>query len=218
MRRGVTHRQGGQTIVLAAIALVAVVGGLAMVIDTGMFFVIQRQFQSAADAGALAGAWHDPICPNAVGFAPPCIPSPATPVMVGTMVGSPQSCVAPPPVGVAPSCAPCLGPPGVYTACDVALANAESINPLCNGTLRVIVGTGTTLVRPSNVNVLVVFVQCDAGYSFGRILNLTTKTVSASSAAALGNRNATPPACNNGGDMTDLSASAACGYIARLIE
>src|SRR5438874_11464393 len=57
------HRQRGQTIVFAAIAMVAVVGGLAMVVDVGMFLMVQRQLQTAADAGALAGAWHDRICP-----------------------------------------------------------------------------------------------------------------------------------------------------------
>ena len=66
------RRARGQTIVIAAIAMVAVVGAVAMVIDAGMFFVIQRQLQSAADAGALAGAWYDPICLKpAVGCLPP---------------------------------------------------------------------------------------------------------------------------------------------------
>src|SRR5207253_5140984 len=55
-------RQRGQTIVIAAVAMVAIVGGLAMVVDAGMFFVVQRQFQAAADAGALAGAWYGPVC------------------------------------------------------------------------------------------------------------------------------------------------------------
>src|SRR5258707_15382587 len=99
------HRSRGQTIVFAALAMVALVGGLAMVVDTGMFFVIQRDLHSAADAGALAGAWHQPICPNAAGFAPPCLTSPATPLMTGTIVGSPASCTTPPPVGTPASCA-----------------------------------------------------------------------------------------------------------------
>jgi hypothetical protein len=87
------------------------------------------------------------------------------------------------------------------------------------------VSTGTTLNRPTNVNTIVVTLDCDAGYSFGRILGLGTKHISASAAAALGNRNATntptcvnTPVLSNGGDMTDLSPNAPCGYIARLIE
>jgi uncharacterized membrane protein len=47
---------------IAAVTIIAVVGALAMVVDAGIFFVIQRQFQAAADAAALAGAWHKPVC------------------------------------------------------------------------------------------------------------------------------------------------------------
>jgi uncharacterized membrane protein len=201
------HRSPGQTIVFAALAMVALVGGLAMVIDTGMFFVVQRDLHSAADAGALAGAWHDPICPNAVGYAPPCLTSPAAPAMAGT-----------------PPSASCDGTSG-FPSCDVALANANTIKPLCSGVVHATVSTGTTLIRPSNVNTIVVTLECDAGYSFGRILGLGTKHISASAAAALGNRNATntptcinTPVLSNGGDMTNLSANAPCGYVARLIE
>ncbi len=208
------HRSRGQTIVFAAIAMVAVVGGLAMVVDTGIFFVIQRDLHSAADAGALAGAWPNPVCVGG----PPCLPAPATPPMVGTAPWA--SCATAPPVGTLPSCGRCDGTPG-FPSCDVALANANSIKPLCGGVIQATVSVGTTLVRPSNVNTIVVTLECDAGYSFGRILGLGTKHISASAAAAIGNRNATnPPACNNGGDMTDFNPAAIpfCGYIARLIE
>ena len=113
------RRQPGQVLALAALAMVAVVGGLAMVIDTGMFFVIQRQLQSAADAGALAGAWHDPICP--------------------------QSAIG------------CLGPDARVVATQVAQANAETIRSLCPGGITVPTpGTGTQLIRPRNVNTIVV--------------------------------------------------------------
>jgi uncharacterized membrane protein len=205
------HRSRGQTIVFAAIAMVALVGGLAMVVDTGMFFVIQRNFHSAADAGALAGAWHNPICPSASN----CLTSPGVPAMVGTSVGTPPTCTTPPPVGTAPSCAPCDGTPG-FAACDVALANANSVKPLCNGAVHATVAVGTTLVRPSNVNVIVVTVECDAGYSFGRILGLFTKHISASAAAAIGDR-------DTNGDMTDFTSNPVCAVpdqcrIARLIE
>jgi uncharacterized membrane protein len=62
MRHLAGHRSRGQTFSLAAVGMVAVIGALAMVVDAGIFFVIQRQFQSAADAGALAGAWYQPVC------------------------------------------------------------------------------------------------------------------------------------------------------------
>jgi len=203
MRGVIEHRQRGQSIAFAAVAMVAVVGAVAIVIDAGIFFVVQRQLQTAADAGALAGAWHDPICPNAVGYAPPCQPSAAGPPV------DPLDPTAP---------VPCPGVPG-FVACDVAQANANTVAQLCGGSVPPpIIARGTKLIRPANVNTIVVTVQCDAGYSFGRILNLTTKRISASAAAALGNRQATPPLCNDGGDMGNLSALPPCGFIARLID
>jgi len=204
--------------VFAAVAMVAIVGAVAFVIDTGIFFVIQRQFQTAADAGALAGAWHDPICPLAYG--PPCQPSSATPLLVGTVVGSPPSCKMPPsPPGAQPNCAPCAAG---FTACDVALANAQTVSQLCIAPIQVIVATGTSLalIKPK-VNDIVVIVKCDAGYSFGRILNLSSRTLWSSAAAALGNRNTATCPTNpptSGGDITDLSATPPCGWIARLID
>ena len=39
-------------IVIAAVATVALLSALAMVIETGMFFLVQSQFQASADAGA----------------------------------------------------------------------------------------------------------------------------------------------------------------------
>jgi uncharacterized membrane protein len=187
--QSVGRRQRGQTIVLAAVAMVAVVGGLAMVVDAGMFFVIQRQLQTAADAGALAAVWYDPVCPGVYTGAPPngCLTS-RTPVAV---------------------------------AQEVAKANADTIKQLCGGTVvPATVTTGTTLIRPSNVSTVVVTVECEAGYSFGRILNLNRKHLTASAAAALGNRTGTVvgavTTCYS--DMTDLGPGAPCGYIARLID
>ena len=49
------HRQRAQTIGLAAVALIGMVGMLAFVIDAGMLFMAHREAQDAADAAALAG-------------------------------------------------------------------------------------------------------------------------------------------------------------------
>jgi hypothetical protein len=49
------HKQRGQTIALAAVALIAMVGMLAFVIDVGLFMMIRSQLANAADAAALAG-------------------------------------------------------------------------------------------------------------------------------------------------------------------
>lgn len=63
MPAAVCRRARAQALPLAAMAMIAMVGGLAMVVDTGMFLVIQRQLQSAADAAALAAAWYPNVCP-----------------------------------------------------------------------------------------------------------------------------------------------------------
>src|ERR1700716_1171121 len=61
MRR---RRQPAQTFVLAALAMTSMLGAVSMVIDAGVYFVIQRQLQNAADAAALAAVWYDPACPS----------------------------------------------------------------------------------------------------------------------------------------------------------
>lgn len=184
------RRERGQVLVLAAVFMVALVGAMALVIDAGMFLIIQRQFQSAADAGALAGAWHDPICP----------------VPAALCLGPTQSAEA--------------------VAKQVAQVNGDQVADLCGGTVTVTVPTlGTPLNVPAHVNAIVVTVECNAGYSFGRILpGLTTRHISASAAAAVGDRNVptTDPSCNPqataGGDITDFEANPPCGRVARLLD
>src|SRR5439155_27371846 len=58
------RRQPAQTFVIAALAMTSMLGALSMVIDAGVYFVIQRQLQNAADAAALAAVWYDPACPS----------------------------------------------------------------------------------------------------------------------------------------------------------
>jgi hypothetical protein len=155
MRHPMQRRVRAQVFAITAVVMVAMVGALAMVIDAGMFFVIQRNFQSAADAGALAGAWHDPICPS-------------------------------------PGLGCDFSRDAKDVAHDVALANAASMASLCGSPVEVsIPQPGTRINVPANVNVLVVTVQCKAGYSLGRIFNLTPFDISASSAAGIGERTVT---------------------------
>ncbi len=54
------RKQRGQTIALAAVALIAMVGMLAFVIDVGLLMMIRVQLATAADSGALGGimAWN----------------------------------------------------------------------------------------------------------------------------------------------------------------
>jgi uncharacterized membrane protein len=175
--RRLRHRHSGQTLSLAAVFMVALVGGLAMVIDTGMFLVVQRQFQSAADAGALAGAWYYPVCAI------------YDPVDLTRQVG----CHAPP--------GPLGGRHAQDVASEVARANANHLEGLCGEPVEVPTPeTGTTLNLPHDVNAISVTVRCNAGYSFGRILNLKSAKISASAAAAIGFRDAD-------GEMTDMKQS-----------
>ena len=159
------HRRPAQVLPMAAVAMVALVGSLAMVVDTGIFFVIQRQLQSAADAGALAGAWYDPVCPAAAS---------------GCATGS-----------------------AAEVAISVARANAEIIQPLCGGPITVDPPTlgSVKLNLPQNVPTIVVTVHCNASYSFGRILGLTNRPISASAAAAISDRDVN-------GDITNFTTDA----------
>jgi len=45
------------------VALIACIGVLGLVLDVGIFRVIDSEFENAADAAALAAAWYDPVCP-----------------------------------------------------------------------------------------------------------------------------------------------------------
>lgn len=48
--------EGGQIAILAAIVLTALIFAVALVVNTGQFFVVKRAAQGAADAAALASA------------------------------------------------------------------------------------------------------------------------------------------------------------------
>jgi uncharacterized membrane protein len=150
MLRALRHRARAQVFPLTAVVMVAAIGGLAMVVDVGMFFIVQRQFQTAADAGALAGAWYNPVC-------------------------------------VVPAAGCQTSRTATEVAQEVALANANSMRDLCGGVIPPpTVVAGTRINLPARVNAIVVTVECDAGYTFGRILNLSTAHISASSAAIIG--------------------------------
>src|SRR6266851_4935095 len=58
------RRQPAQTFIMAALGMVSMIGALSMVVDAGVYFVLQRQLQNAADAAALAAVWYEPACFN----------------------------------------------------------------------------------------------------------------------------------------------------------
>src|SRR5580658_9942869 len=57
-----SSRQAGQALVFVALGLVVVLAFLGFGIDFGYYRFMQRQLQSAADAGAVAGALEVPAC------------------------------------------------------------------------------------------------------------------------------------------------------------
>lgn len=61
--RAFLRSERGQTMAIYAIAMVALLGTAAMVLDLGMFLGERRQLQNAADGAALAAARHLPASP-----------------------------------------------------------------------------------------------------------------------------------------------------------
>lgn len=49
------------------VAILACIGILGLVLDIGLFRVLDSEFENAADAAALAAAWYPPVCPLAAG-------------------------------------------------------------------------------------------------------------------------------------------------------
>jgi hypothetical protein len=182
-----THRQPAQTFVIAALAMTSMLGALSMVIDAGVYFVIQRQLQNAADAAALAAVWYDPACPS---------PNPAW-VTAGCQLSNPDP--TPPeclqPQNSAYSARPCTA------AVNQVKANWGIALSLCAGPDR---ATGSVPIKitanpglpPSGslnvpqVSPYFVSLECVAPHWFARALPLRSDllyvTINASAAAALG--------------------------------
>ncbi|MBV9895016.1 MAG: hypothetical protein JO020_12670, partial [Chloroflexi bacterium] len=176
-----------QTFVIAALAMTTMLGALSMVVDAGIYFVIQRQLQNAADAAALAAVWYDPACSSTHWSGAGCQPS------------NPNS--------PAPECPPTANLPAGYdpkpctAAAEAMKANWSVALSLCAGPnlpagtpgVGVTIDTYAGLANFSGntvpgVQPYVVTLSCKAPHWFGRVLpgvNLTM-SISASAAAALG--------------------------------
>jgi len=173
------RRQPAQTFVMAALAMVALIGALSMVIDTGVYFVIQRQLQTAADAAALAAVWYVPACFN-------------QPDWLGA------GCQQSPPNPLAAGCPPAANPSDEGPCSQATyqlLANQSVALSLCAGPnlpagtipVQIDAHPGPVLVGPA-VSTYVVSLSCDAPRWFGRILPnvLPTIHIGVSASAALG--------------------------------
>jgi hypothetical protein len=169
---------------IAAVAMVAMLGAVSMVIDAGVYFVIQHQLQNAADAAALDAVWFNPACFGTLpdwqsGGCQRTNPLPP-----------PEQCK--PPNTTTENAAPCTA------AYDEAAANWGIAVSLCNGPSstpgnNVQITAGPGLPPPQTLNVptvtpYVVTLSCDAPHWFARVLPAVSATmhISASASAALG--------------------------------
>ena len=169
------RRQRAQSFVIAALAMTSMLGALSMVIDAGVYFVIQRQLQNLADAAALAAVWYSPACDAANMQDAGCQTSGwGAPPPTCTVVGE-------------------LGPCTISN--EWVQANESAVLSLCAGPNlpagaiepAVDAHMGTALNVPS-LNTWVVTLDCNAPHWFGRVLpgvNLTMD-IRASSSTALG--------------------------------
>jgi hypothetical protein len=168
--------------VIAALAMTGMLGALSMVVDAGVYFVIQRQLQNAADAAALDAVWYTPACLGAY----------QTWIDAGCQAGNAD----PLPSGCNPvtATAPCKA--AVYTArANLGVAVSLCQGPGTSGTVpvQITTGAGQRLNIP-NVGTYVVTLSCDAPHWFARVLPGVCQAamsgcsvqLSASAAAALG--------------------------------
>jgi hypothetical protein len=179
------HRQQSQATALAAASIISIVAMMAFAIDAATFFVIRRELQNAADAAALAGAMY---ISSDTSVTPPPQPAGSQPNCSYILDDDPAvpDFMSPPyPSGLrnGPSY-----PDAVRAACYWAnynLYNGQA-SRLCNSKAHFKNAYTRADQHGQPYPELVVEVTCDAQYSFGRILNLRDREVSAYAIGALG--------------------------------
>jgi uncharacterized membrane protein len=142
MRR-LRHRQPAQIALFAPIAIITFIGIIGVVVDIGIFRLIDSEFENAADAAALAAAWYDPVCPNSPPFSDPrCARTDNTPNSAITVATT-------------------------LVSKNLGLASA-----LCGSTPVVTVSPVKPLVAPS-ARAVSVIIHCTAPHVVGRILGVS---------------------------------------------
>jgi Flp pilus assembly protein TadG len=150
------HHQSGQAIALAAVAMIAVVGAVAFVIDLGFFFEGRRELQNTADSAALAGVVYLPNC-SVASASCPALSNAQDAANAYVTANGPivrQLC-GHPTVSVAPSTS---ATPGIYD---------------------------TSTTQPGLYYTFTVSLSCNPGFSFGRILFGSLQEPIAASATAI---------------------------------
>ena len=146
------HRQPAQITPLALYAVLILVGALSLVVDAGVFFVTQRQLQTAVDAAALAAVWYHPVC-DYLG-SPDCqTTQPALP---------PQRWSCDP---VSP--ADCVANAVLQENLGYTGALCRDVSPSPAGRTDIV--TVTINGQPLSMNYYIMTVDCDAPYWFARV-------------------------------------------------
>jgi hypothetical protein len=184
VRMAKRSRTNGQAIVFAAIGMVALVGASAMVIDLGIFFVIQRSMQNAADSAALAAAWYYPVCDPIAQGSGGCQPSGSWTSVHPIPPG--DSCFSRP---YSPSDREPCAVAKEYANRNLALVAGLCSGPASNAALPAVAsypgGPPYILANGGAVNIYVVTIECYAPYWFGHIFpNLPLSHHIATNAAA----------------------------------
>ncbi len=176
MTRAHGRRERAQVLALAAVVMVAMVGLLALAVDAGIFLLVHRDIQKAVDAGAEAGIvdLYIAATTTSTNILTPCAGS-ATP-------------------------STCARVSAEQTAETVTLNNLGITRRFCPNPSFITKRTeGTQANAPGaavydfalkdgsgSVVTVAVTVECNAGYTFGRILDLANMRVGASGSSAIG--------------------------------
>lgn len=169
----IRRRQRGQITPLILFAVITLIGAVALVIDAGVFFVTQRQLQTAVDAAALEAVWYAPACT-------------ALDPLVGSPPRRPLGCQDTPPV-------PCSAPdtPADCAANAVFQGNLGYAGKLCSQVARLSQAAQPDAADRGLVD-YTISVTCDAPYWFANIFpNMPTMEVHATASATIGFKDAT---------------------------
>lgn len=161
MRFGLRHKHPAQIGVIAPFAIIALIGVLGLVIDIGVFQVIDSELENAADAAALAAAWYDPVCPVAPDPDPRCADG-NQPGMAITVAQQ-------------------------YVDYNTSLASALCGSPIPRLDNNSVLAHPIQSPRAQGVTVIL---QCRAGYLAGRILGLGSTEITRWGTAAIGEQQA----------------------------
>jgi Putative Flp pilus-assembly TadE/G-like len=165
------------------LAFAAMIGLLAMVIDAGLFYMVDSELQNAADAAALAAVWYLPACQNNQNCAP-ASDDQRVPVtqLVGANLGLASAlCAGPPPLSDSPT--------GASYVANVGNVSASVTN--------------SSLVFPPTQSVTVT-AHCNSIFPLGGFVGRSSLSLNASATAAIGLSYVPPGSSQPSGDI-DLS-------------